>query len=290
MNTHDKNSDNGEEIKGNAVSSWVNGEPATRVSIGDRGLTYGDGVFETIRVENAPVLLSLHLDRLERGAATLSIPLDLPRLQREIDHFLAGRQQGILKVILTRGEGGRGYASPDSPDPTRILSWHEQTNYPPSYYQAGVNVFECTTTLAIGGCLAGIKHLNRLEQVLARQEWGASDYQEGIVCDTRGHVIEGVFSNIFMVKAGELHTPVLAGAGVAGVMREWLIRRCRDKGISVHESEITKASLFTMDEVFLSNSVFGVWPVKQCGQQSWKPGPIAMMCQREISSELLSYV
>ncbi len=270
------------------TASWVNGQPADRISIFDRGLTYGDGVFETIRVNTAPVLLSLHLARLARGTKVLSIPVDFQFLKQEINRFLAGRSQGILKIVITRGEGGRGYAPPQEPSSSRILSWHSLTTYPESHSLLGVNLFDCETTLAQGGRLAGIKHLNRLEQVLARSEWGLKNFQEGLVCDDEERIVEAVFSNILMVKNGELHTPGLAKAGVSGVMREWLLNRLSGEGVTVMEREIPKKEIYTMDEVFLSNSVFGVWPVRSFGSITWAPGPVTKLSQRLISNELMN--
>ena len=259
--------------------SWINGCPASAVPINDRGLAYGDGVFETIRVNETPVLFSQHMSRLIRGLGVLGIPIDRTVLESEISCYLQHRRQGILKIIVTRGAGGRGYASLPNPEPNRILSWHPLPEYPSSYFSKGVSVYSCKTVIGQNPVLAGIKHLNRLEQVLARNEWGQGDYQEGIVCDLQGNAIEAVFSNLWVVKEGELMTPRLDMSGVAGVMREWLLYELPKHGLKVKEVSIPSSELLSMDEVFLSNSVYGIWPVKQYNGVSWSPGVVTTLCQ-----------
>ena len=273
-------------INEHLCESWINGSPAFAVPISDRGLAYGDGVFETIRVNETPVLFSQHMSRLMRGLAVLGIPFDRNILEDEISRYLQHRQQGILKIIVTRGVGGRGYASLPNPEPNRILSWHPLPEYPPAYSSEGVSVYACKTVLGQNPSLAGIKHLNRLEQVLARNEWGQENYQEGIVCDLQGNAIEAVFSNLWVVKDGCLMTPWLDMSGVAGVMREWLLEELPKHGVKVKEVTIPSNELLSMDEVFLSNSVFGIWPVKQYNGASWSPGVITMLCQTLVQDLL----
>jgi len=266
--------------------SWINGSPASAVPIGDRGLAYGDGVFETIRVNETPVLFLQHLSRLTRGLAVLGIPFNCNILKNEISRYLQHRKHGILKIIVTRGVGGRGYASLSSPEPNRILSWHPLPEYPSTYFSKGVSVYACKTVLGQNPSLAGIKHLNRLEQVLARNEWGQENYQEGIVCDLQGNAIEAVFSNLWVVHKGCLMTPRLDMSGVAGVMREWLLEVLPKHGVKVKEVTLPSSDLLSMDEVFLSNSVFGIWPVKQYNGVSWSPGVITMLCQTLVQDLL----
>ncbi len=266
--------------------SWINGCPATSISISDRGLAYGEGVFETIRVNETPVLFVQHFSRLMRGLSALDIPFDSVVLEDEVSRYLQHRQYGILKIIVTGGVGGRGYASWPNPEPNRILSWHPLPEYPPTYSSKGVSVYTCKTVLGQNPALAGIKHLNRLEQVLARNEWGQENYQEGIVCDLQGNAIEAVFSNLWVVKNGCLMTPRLDMSGVAGVMREWLLEELPKHGIKVKEVTIPSRELLSMDEVFLSNSVFGIWPVKQYNGASWSPGTITILCQTLVQDLL----
>ena len=273
-------------INEHCCESGINGSPSSAVPINDRGLAYGDGVFETIRVNKTPVLFSQHLSRLMRGLGVLDIPFDRPILEDVISRYLQHRGQGIFKIIVTRGVGGRGYESLPNPEPNRILSWHPLPEYPPTYFSKGVSVYACKTVLAQNPSLAGIKHLNRLEQVLARNEWGQENYQEGIVCDLQGNAIEAVFSNLWVVNDGCLMTPRLDMSGVAGVMREWLLQELPIHGVKVKEVTLPSRELSSMDEVFLSNSVFGIWPVKQYNGASWSPGVITTLCQKLVQDLL----
>lgn len=266
--------------------SWVNGFPAHTVSIADRGLAYGDGLFETIRVNESPVLFAQHMSRLARGLNALRIPLELSIIEEEIARFLQRRHHGVLKVIVTRGEGGRGYAAPLESQPNRILSWHPLPVYPESYYREGISLYACRTVLSQNPVLAGIKHLNRLEQVIARSEWSGDDFQEGVLCDQQGCVIEAIFSNLWTVKNGGLITPPLKTSGVAGVMREWLLDELPKHGMDIKEACISPLDLLSMDEIFLSNSVFGIWPVKQYKEGRWSPGPITKLSQKLIEGQL----
>ncbi len=238
----------------------VNGSSQDTIAINDRGLAYGDGVFETILIHaHRPVLLKAHLHRLESGATRLKIPLDLLQLEQEIANYSQQfPEHGVLKVIVTRGVGGRGYRPANSAHTTRILSLHSLPLYEGDPAATGIATFICNQRLAIQPSLAGIKHLNRLEQVRASQEWPDESFMEGIMLDTNGNVIEGTRSNIFWSEAGGLLTPSLSNSGVAGIMRNYLLSNIPGA------SEISECSLdrlLGVSEVFICNSVFGIWPV-----------------------------
>ncbi|CAG7857314.1 partial 4-amino-4-deoxychorismate lyase, partial [biofilm metagenome] len=175
----------------------INGIEADHLPINDRGLHYGDGLFETIEVsEGHPVFLEQHLQRLTAGCSTLMIPIpDLPTLRDEVYRVCHGFQQAVLKVIITRGSGGRGYRPPDNAAPTRIVSLHSFPDYPINFAEDGINARFCSTRLGLNPALAGIKHLNRLEQVMARAEWNLPGIQEGLMLDLNDHVIEGTMTN-----------------------------------------------------------------------------------------------
>ena len=249
------------------TEALVNGLPGSLVSVHDRGLQFGDGVFETLAVQaGAPLYLEAHLRRLEAGCKHLHIACPARALlAQEASRLCADAQSGVLKIIVTRGSGGRGYQAPDSIPANRILTLHERPVYPPSFYREGIATFVCRRQLGDMPELAGIKHLNRLEQVLLRREVAATPYPEGVVTDQRGNVIEGTMSNLFMLKHGKLLTPDLSRAGIAGVVRGAIIERCEAAGISTGTRDIKLDELYEADEVFYCNSVIGIWPVKSIG-------------------------
>lgn len=268
----------------NTIPSWINGQPNDELPIADRGLAYGDGVFETVRVnEQGPVLLSYHLERLQLGLKRLRIPVDWHALEQEIRRYPGWMQSGVVKLQLTRGSGGRGYSTADVQGPNRIFSSHPIPQYPVENARDGIHLFPCTTRLATNPVLAGIKHLNRLEQVLARQEWSGDDYQEGLLLDFHGHVIEGVFSNLFVVRQGRVMAPSLDGCGVEGVMRRWLLEQFKLHDIQVQIGRVALRDIQLADEWFFCNSVYGVWPVRQFEHRAWQVGDTTRRVQQWVS-------
>ncbi|WJN61454.1 aminodeoxychorismate lyase [Pseudomonas sp. SO81] len=267
--------------------SWVDGRPATDVPLGDRGLAYGDGLFETIAVRGGcATLLPRHLARLGEGAQRLSIDLDLPVLEIELPAFFAELGEGVAKLIVTRGDGLRGYAPPQPSSPRRILLGNPLPSYPASNAEQGVRLFPCVTRLAEQPLLAGLKHLNRLEQVLARGEWQDAAFAEGLMRDVSGRVIEGVFSNLFLVKDGVLLTAELSRCGVAGVMRAEVLEQAAHQGIPCEVRDIAFDELLAADEVFLCNSLYGIWPVRELAASVWPAGPLTRKLQALIRSLL----
>ena len=266
---------------------WINGVPADFVSVLDRGLAYGDGLFETISVrQGQPRLLDRHLQRLQLGCQRLSIPLDIPQLLAEISAFSAELGEGVAKLIVTRGQGPRGYGLPKPQPAVRILAGSELPSYPAQHAEEGVSLYSCATRLAEQPLLAGLKHLNRLEQVLARSEWQDPCYAEGLMRDQSGRVVEGVFSNLFLFSTGRLLTPALTRCGVAGVMRAEIIERAGQLGIPCEVRDIEYAELLAADEVFLCNSLYGIWPVRQLADHGWESGDMTRALQNNLN-ELL---
>jgi len=266
---------------------WVNGVPAERVSVRDRGLAYGDGLFETISVRHGqPRLLARHLSRLKDGCQRLTIAVDTKKLHEEISAFAAQVVDGVAKLIVTRGDGLRGYALPQHPQPVRILLGAARPSYPVANGEQGISLFPCATRLAEQPLLAGIKHLNRLEQVLARAEWESPQYAEGLVQDQSGRVVEGVFSNLFLVRGGLLLTPSLERCGVAGVMREEIIERAAHLGIQFAIRDVDYAELVTADEVFVCNSLYGIWPVCGLAEHIWPIGQLTRQLQINLQDLL----
>jgi len=251
----------------------VNGEYKDHVEISDRGFQYGDGLFETIAVEKGQaVFLDWHLERLKAGCHRLYIPFPGNELLAfEAKALCQDSGKAVLKLILTRGSGGRGYRQPDVIQTTRVLTLHPFPSFPGSslgmfscaYEEQGIAARFCTTRLGLNPSLAGIKHLNRLEQVLARAEWNDSAIQEGIMLDMNDHVIEGTMTNLFYVKNDTLFTASLVLAGVAGVMRSIIMALSAQHNLPVIEHTFTKDELFSADEIFVSNSIIGIWPINK---------------------------
>ena len=264
--------------------TWVDGQPADGVPVHDRGLAYGDGLFETMKVVGGrPALLDHHLDRLGRGCQRLAIAGDLAALRSQMLAFSATLGTGVAKLILTRGDGKRGYAPPAACRPRIVITGSPLPDFPFEYADQGIHVYPCATRLAEQPALAGLKHLNRLEQVLARAEWQDPAFAEGLMRDVSGRVIEGVFSNIFIVASDVLLTPSLARCGVAGVMREILLSRAADAGIRTQVLDISFERLLDADEVFVCNSLYGIWPVRQLEARVWPVGPLTRKLQRLVA-------
>lgn len=258
------------------MQSWVDGQPANALaSLKDRGLAYGDGLFETIAVKaGTPLLLELHMQRLALGCSRLAIVADQALIRSELLAYAQAMGEGVLKLILTRGDSQRGYGASTGALPRRILQASPAAAYPQAYALQGIALFDCATRLAEQPLLAGLKHLNRLEQVIARSEWQDPAYAEGLMRDTSGRVIEGVFSNLFMVRDGVLMTADLHRCGVAGVMRAALLVEAERLAIPCLVTDISLAQLQQADELFLCNSVYGVWPVRAFADLSWPVGPL----------------
>ena len=271
---------------------WIDGVASDDLPADDRGLQFGDGLFETVAVvDRAPRLLDAHLDRLDHGARSLGLPPpDRQTLRDEARTLSAqGAACGVLKIIWSAGSGGRGYARPDTPSPRRILSFHPAPANPADHWHSGVIVALCQLRLARQPALARLKHLNRLEQVLARAEWAGSDAAEGLMLDQDGRVIEGTMSNLFAVDGGTVVTPVLDGAGVAGVMRGAIMERLTQQGMAVRERELTVDALSQCEEVFVCNSINGVWPVRELRQaRTWPVGPVTRQLQAWIDEQRLA--
>lgn len=245
------------------LRSLINGEHKDDVAGTDRGLYYGDGLFETLAVvDSEPQRWDAHLQRLKRGMQRLGFPaIDMQRLAQEAAQLCVGVERGVLKLVLTRGSGGRGYRPPSMPVPTRILQLYSWPAYPPHWAEHGVRARVCTTRLAIQPTLAGLKHLNRLEQVLARREWDDPDIAEGLMLDTQDQIISGTLSNVFFVRHGVLHTPDLSGCGVAGVTRATILDIARRRGWPTKIGAFRMHDLLQAQEIFFCNSVIGIWPV-----------------------------
>ena len=241
-----------------------NGKSTAVVPIANRGFAYGDGLFETIKViDGRAQFLNEHLQRLKRDCARLDIAVDNETLEREVISFLAEQGTGVLKIIITRCSTLRGYAAPAHAPAERFLQFHSQKFIDDARATEGVAIRVCRQRLSEQPALAGMKHLNRLEQVLARAEWSDSAIAEGLMLDTRDRLIEGTMSNVFLVQAGRVITPRVHRCGVAGVMREIILNQLAAHCVAVVEADVTLDDIYRADEVFLSNSIVGILPVRK---------------------------
>jgi 4-amino-4-deoxychorismate lyase len=247
----------------------VNGQSCNEININDRGLHYGDGLFETIAIQNSkPLCCSEHLNRIQQGCIRLNIPVpDKKVLIDEVSSLIKSVDRGVIKIIITRGQGGRGYALPNNAEPSRIISLHPWPEYSNETYSNGINVRICDYRYAKNPALAGIKHLNRLEQVLARSEWADDSIAEGIVMDQKSNVIEGTMSNLFCFFGDTLCTPDLSACGIDGIIRNKIIELASDLKIDIEIKEVSFELLNNADEVFVCNSIIGVWPVKMINKK-----------------------
>jgi 4-amino-4-deoxychorismate lyase len=266
----------------------VNGQAENRIEVIDRGLQYGDGLFETLAYRQGKLeFLEAHLQRLHNDCKRLNIPFhQTEELRAELAQVCdALSENAVVKIIITRGVGGRGYFASQDIIPTRIVSTHPYPVYPDSYPIEGVTVRLCQHRLGENAALAGIKHLNRLDQVLARNEWTESDIAEGFMCDQHDNLIEGTMSNLFIVKSGELLTPELSKSGVAGIMRAQIIQLAKANKLSVNETSLTQLDLNQADEAFLCNSINGIWPINHVidTKQHYSVGPITKRCQQLLA-------
>ncbi len=256
--------------------------PAQAIAVNDRGLSYGDGLFETMSLQRGRVrLLDAHLTRLERGCHTLGItPPAQAQLRSEIERVCQGADAGIVKLVVTRGVGVRGYRASDGVPATRIVSLHA-----PVPRTDSLRVRWCDMRLARNPMLAGLKHLNRLEQVLAQNEWRESSVEEGLMLDTEGELVSATAANVFILRGNELSTPDLRYCGIRGVMRDEVIRCAQELGMALHEEPLWPEDLEAANEVFVTNAVRGIRAVTSLEQLTWPIGPITRTLMNAIETD-----
>ncbi len=263
---------------------WVDGVTAAAVPANDRGLHYGDGLFETIAAADGRLRFeALHWERLALGCARLALPApDWAALRAEA-RAAADVDKAIVKVIVTRGSGGRGYEPGAALASRRIVlryAWPEERD---SVGERGAAVEWSEVTLTVQPLLAGLKHLNRLEQVLARARVSGRGLDEALMCTADGQVICGTMSNVFVCRHDRLLTPRVDRAGVAGVMRAVVLRDAPDLGLQAAEALLHRADVETADEVFLTNARIGVWPVRRLGAIRYELGPVAQRLRAHLA-------
>ena len=251
----------------------VDGEISGRVIAADRGLQFGDGLFETIVVcGGQPRFWQGHMDRLNAGCERLGIPATPQEiLLRELKTVSAGQAKCIVKIVITRGASEIDYSPAGLNQSNRIVSshaWPAEERDPGVF---GIRARLCDLRLGIQPVLAGVKHLNRLEQVMARADWDDPLVSEGILLDREDHVISGVSSNIFLVYAGRLLTPRLDRCGVRGVMRGAILNAFRER---CEQRRLMLDMLPEAEEVFVCSSVKGVLPVIRIDHWEYEIGPV----------------
>ena len=243
----------------------INGKLTNKISVEDRAVQYGDGVFETIAVKRKILeFWKEHYQRLNKGCKVLKIkcPSEVS-LKKEINKFIkkSKKNKFVLKIIISRGIGGRGYNPPTNSKPTRILGIYNWPNYPKKNFKKGIKIGICKTRISTQPYLSEIKHLNRLEQIIARSEWQSKTISESIMLDLNANVIGGTMSNIFGVKKNIFYTPIIKFSGIEGIMRRIILKLLKKNKEKYIIKKITLKEFLKFDEIFMSNSIFGIWPV-----------------------------
>ncbi|WP_237134117.1 aminodeoxychorismate lyase [Pseudohongiella sp. O18] len=250
----------------------VDGMMTDQLPTSDRGLMYGDGLFETMRLQAGQYShLEQHLQRLLAGCRQLSITVSPETIESQLQRFLSELQHqaldnAVIKLIITRGSGGRGYQPPVDAKPRIILQSHPLPARLSHYQQHGITCITARQTVASPAVLPGVKHLNRLEQVLASIELQQAsqrheDTQEALMVDTAGRLLEGTRSNVFLANEDSLFTPSIAEAGIAGIMRQLVLTLAEQRGWSLVVGQLPVTQIQGFQEMFVCNSIIGIWPV-----------------------------
>jgi len=245
--------------KNNNYTRIINNETSNSIPLSDRGLSYGDGFFTTAKVVNETVEhWHFHKLRLIECQTRLGFPeIDFLALEESIKQLCLNQKCAVLKIMITRGSGGRGYALPDVQNPIQILSILPFPNNYETLKISGLSVEVSSIKLGLQPILAGMKTLNRLEQVLIKQELSARSWSEAIVLDLNDNVIETSIANLIYYKNGQWHTPKLDQAGIKGVYRAYLSSK-----IALIESHVSLDEIKTAQAVFCCNSLMGLVPIK----------------------------
>ena len=258
---------------------------APQTTMIDRAAAYGDGVFETIAIRNAgPRFWEAHLQRLRTSCERLGLrcPTDkelTTLLNREIKAAADLAEFATARLVLSAGPTPRGYARSATGDSEVSISVSGARPAERRLLEEGARLRICNLRLATQPALAGIKSLNRLEQVMARSEWDDPDIFEGLTLDTGGRLICGTMSNVFIVKDSLLLTPGITRCGVSGIMRAQVLQQLQAHGVSCDVRDVVLHDLQTATEVFLTNSQFGVIPVRQIDSQQFSVGEISRQAQ-----------
>jgi 4-amino-4-deoxychorismate lyase len=265
----------------------VNGVVSETVPVIDRGFAYGDGVFRTLRARSGrPLSWRYQFHRLRHDCSAIGIACPTESLlDAEIARVSENEPVCAVKIMVTRGAGQRGYAVPRESQPTRIVLSAPLPAYPASCVETGVKVRLCSLRLGFQPALAGIKHLNRLENVLARGEWHDPDIAEGVLLDAADNVVGGTMTNLFAARGGELVTPDLRRCGVAGATRDRIIDSAAAHGVVCTVSDLPLREALQADELFLTNSLIGIWQVRELAHRKWATGTMSQTIRRWLDEE-----
>jgi len=263
----------------------VNGVESTGLAVDDRGLQYGDGLFETMSAVDGRIRhFGLHLERLAEGCRRLGIPMPaMDQLEHECSRVLEGLGTATVKLIVTRGPGPRGYRPPAEPSVSRVVM--SSAARPRSEHTA-LTLRMCETRLGQNPLLAGLKHLNRLEQVMACSEWNDPAIAEGLMRSMDGRLVCATAANVFLVRSGCLVTPDIRDCGVAGVMRRLVLETAARMDIAIRIEDLQPEGLEQADEVFLTNAVAGIRPVGEViGNGRWAVGDVTRALAAAVAME-----
>lgn len=270
------------------MTNWLlNGVRTDSVPIPDRGLQYADGLFETVAIRDSqPRFLDAHLDRLARGLRRLGFAAEtiIEAAERELRDACTDTGDAVAKLIVTRGAGRRGYRPPELAAPNRMLGISPSQPSRREWYESGIVTRICSTPVALSPATARLKTLARVEQVLARAEWDDPEIAEGLMLDPFGHIVGGTMTNFFCIRNGRLLTPDLAEAGVAGIMRAVVLDQARRAGIDVVETRIGLTELVAEDELFVTNSQVGLWPIRRLDGQAFSPGELTRLLMERLAA------
>lgn len=260
----------------------------------DRGFAYGDGVFRTLKVRyGKPLGWDFHYQKLESDCRKLGIVAPEQDLFLSDIHKMLEENKTdstcVIKLMVTRGKGDRGYKYPTLSTPVRVTIKSAMPNYDASYADIGVTLYQCETVLSHQSKLAGIKHLNRLENVLARNEWSDHRYFDGLMLDREKRVIECTSANVFIRNGNQLITPELNLCGVAGVTRDLILSFGQALELEARADTISLEALMQADEVIICNSLYGAFQVIKFNDKEWTPQPLAVKC-RDLLNRVYAFV
>ncbi|WP_076536267.1 aminodeoxychorismate lyase [Shewanella sp. UCD-KL21] len=270
------------------ASVFVNGLPQQQINPLDRGLAYGDGAFATMRVLQGKVLfIDEHIERLQQACLRLGFALQNQlELINQLEQHGQIINQGCIKILISRGVGGRGYTAPDIVEQTSVISLHEIPAHYQQWQQQGISLSLAAVTLARQPLLAGMKHLNRLEQVLIKQDSLPQGCDDWLVLDTDGNVVESSMANVFIVEGQNVYTPAISHSGVSGVMRQQLIIALLQNNINVYAEPISLSRLKQADHVFISNSLLGIININNLDDNQYSSWPMSHNLIKQLQLSL----